>query len=245
MPVLFALAGFIISLLINYLADVLPVTYSFLKVKCRSCEHEFSRKEYIFFSKCPNCESRRTVRSFILPLLFIIVFLVLFFLPPHTIGLIPSLLIVTYFSLVMVIDLERKEVLLNLSLVGVIIGLLVGTIYHGLLLTLIGGIAGALIMLILYWFGILFVKIMSKLKKQQIDEVALGMGDVYVSSIIGFFLGWPVILLGLLGAIVAGGLISGLIILFITLRKQYSPFMAIPYTPFLIITSLVLLYIMK
>jgi leader peptidase (prepilin peptidase)/N-methyltransferase len=245
MPVLIAILGLAASLLINYLADVLPETYSFSKVKCKKCNHGYSLKEYMLFQNCSACKSRRSIRSYVFPFVMIFVFLGLSLFPPKTLDLIPTLLVTAYFSLVLIIDLERKEVLLNLSLVGAAIGLLIGTIYHGILTTLIGGAAGALIMLALYLLGKVFVKIMSKVKQQEIDEVALGMGDVYVSLIIGLFLGWPVILFGLLVAILAGGLISGLIILFSALRRSYSPFTAIPYTPFLILSTCVLLYVMK
>lgn len=245
MPALIAILGLFVSIFINYLADVLPDTYTFSKAKCIKCEEVFTVKDYLFFRDCSNCHTRRSIRTYILPLIMIVIFLTLYFYPPKTVQLNPALVVSAYFSLVLIIDLERKEVLLNLSLVGAALGLLIGTIYHGLVITLIGGLAGALIMLALYWLGILFVKIMSRVKHQQIDEVALGMGDVYVSLIIGLFLGWPVILFGLLAAILAGGLISGLIILFTSLRKTYTPFAAIPYTPFLILTTYVLLYIMK
>jgi len=43
-------------------------------------------------------------------------------------------------------------------------------------------------------------------------------------------------------AIVLGGLISGLYILVMVLRKRYQAFTAIPYAPFLVIAAVILIY---
>jgi leader peptidase (prepilin peptidase)/N-methyltransferase len=108
--------------------------------------------------------------------------------------------------------------------------------------TLIGFAVGFGVMLAIYYFGILFNRWMSKARGQEIDEVALGFGDVNLSGILGIALGWPRIIVCLFSAIVLGGLLSGLYILVMILRKRYQAFTAIPYAPFLIIAAVVLLY---
>ena len=74
--------------------------------------------------------------------------------------------------------------------------------------------------------------------------MALGFGDVNLSGILGLLLGWPAITVGLLFAVLAGGLISLFIILGMLVTKKYKAFTAIPYAPFLILSALFLLYIL-
>jgi leader peptidase (prepilin peptidase)/N-methyltransferase len=96
-------------------------------------------------------------------------------------------------------------------------------------------------MLAFYFLGEVFVKYMSKKRNETIDEVALGFGDVNLAGITGLLLGWPVIILGLLFTILAGGLISLLVVVVMLIRRQYKAFSAIPYGPFMILSIFVLL----
>ena len=96
-------------------------------------------------------------------------------------------------------------------------------------------------MLAFYFLGEVFVRFMSKRRNETIEEVALGFGDVNLAGITGLLLGWPGIILGLLFAILAGGLVSLLIVIGMLIRRQYKAFSAIPYGPFMILSILVLL----
>jgi len=83
----------------------------------------------------------------------------------------------------------------------------------------------------------------SRARKQPIEEIALGFGDVNLCGVLGLMLGWPRIWVNLLFAVLLGGLVSGGYILFMLVRKRYQPFTAIPYAPFLIIAAVVLIYL--
>jgi leader peptidase (prepilin peptidase)/N-methyltransferase len=109
--------------------------------------------------------------------------------------------------------------------------------------TLLGGVAGFAIMLVFYFVGEWYVRYMAKKRGLAPDEVALGFGDVNLSGILGLLLGWPAISAGLLFAVLAGGLISLVIILKMVLTKSYKAFTAIPYAPFLILSAIFLLYV--
>ncbi len=74
------------------------------------------------------------------------------------------------------------------------------------------------------------------------DEVALGFGDVNLAGVVGLFLGWPPIILGLLFAVFIGGMVSIFLIFFNLFRKEFQAFMAMPYAPFLAIAALVMLF---
>ena len=97
-------------------------------------------------------------------------------------------------------------------------------------------------MLAIYWLGRLFSRWMIRRRGQQMDEEALGLGDVYIAAILGLILGWPGITAGLIAGIFLGGLVSGLVLAWMFIRRQYRPFMALPYAPFLIAAALLLLF---
>lgn len=113
---------------------------------------------------------------------------------------------------------------------------------RGLWVTIFGGVAGFGIMLGLYFLGDIFARWMARRRGQVVDEVALGFGDVMLSGVLGFILGWPGIILGLVLAILLGGAVSIVYIVYRILRRSYIPFTAIPYTPFLILGTILLLY---
>jgi prepilin signal peptidase PulO-like enzyme (type II secretory pathway) len=154
-----------------------------------------------------------------------------------------SFLWMTFFGLVVVIDIEHRLILHPVSLVGAILGGVFGYLNHGIWDTVLGGIGGFGIMLIFYFFGELFVRALSKSRGEEISEVALGFGDVNLAGVIGLLLGWPGIIGGLFLAIILGGVVSGIYLLLQSLRKKYQAFQALPYGPFLILSVIVLLYI--
>lgn len=94
----------------------------------------------------------------------------------------------------------------------------------------------------LYLLGILFSRWVSKRRGEEIEEIALGFGDVSLSLVVGILLGWPRISLVLFFAILIGGLFSGLFLLISVLRKRYEAFTAIPYAPFIIIATIIVIY---
>jgi len=158
--------------------------------------------------------------------------------------------LIIFLGIILVIDIEYRVVLIQTSIIGLILCFVIGMIskgitINGLVVTTIGGLAGFLIMIILYYFGILFNKIFSKARNKSIEEVALGFGDVYVSTFLGFLIGWPNIISAIIAAILLSGAFSLLYIVFKLFTKQYKAFSAIPYTPFLILGAIILPYILK
>jgi prepilin signal peptidase PulO-like enzyme (type II secretory pathway) len=148
-----------------------------------------------------------------------------------------------------VIDLEHRVILHPVSLVGAMLGLGVGiflrgqqSILHGITSTLLGGLAGFGIMLLFYFIGILFVKQMSKKRGMPSDEVALGFGDVNLAGILGLLLGWLKIFACLFFAVVAGGLVSLIVVVGMLVARKYKAFTAIPYAPFLILSAAYFLF---
>ena len=237
------LLGWLSGWLVNYLSDVLPVTRNFSRPACRECQKPFSWGDYLLFGKCKSCGTRRSPRTFLSQALLTITPVLLWIFPRPGFPFILAFLLFVFLSLVFVIDLEHRLILHPVSLVGAILGLGIGVYLHGLTTTLIGGAVGFGIMLAFYFAGEGYVRYMSKKRGMAADEVALGFGDVNLSGVLGLLLGWPRIAAGLLFAVLAGGLISLIIIVGMLLAKKYKAFTAIPYAPFLILGALYLLYI--
>jgi leader peptidase (prepilin peptidase)/N-methyltransferase len=215
------LAGMAAGLLVNYLADVLPAT------------RRLSRPPWWPL----NAEAIRTYlsrgRVLVVLLAYILLALLLVRFPPNepSAGFLALLLV--YFGVVIVIDIEHRAILHPVSLTGAIVFGIWGILRHSWLATLLGGAAGFLIMLAFYWLGDLLGRWLARRRGEAWDDVALGFGDVNLSGVIGLLLGWPSVLGGLVLGILAGGLFSAGHILVQLLRGRYRALAAIPYGPFL------------
>jgi len=99
-------------------------------------------------------------------------------------------------------------------------------------------------MLVLFFLGIGFSKIVGKLRGRNISQVAFGFGDVFAGAFLGLLTAWPLIA----GAIVVGMLVfaaySLVYIAVLLVTKRYSAFAsALPLAPFLILGAVVMLYL--
>jgi leader peptidase (prepilin peptidase)/N-methyltransferase len=162
--------------------------------------------------------------------------------PSFRLGYWVGLLLLVYMGVVAVIDLEYRVVLFPVSIVGAVAGLALGIWLRGAWVTVLGGLAGFGVMFGLYYLGDLFARWMARMRGKVLDEVALGFGDVMLSGVLGLILGWPGIVAGLVLAILLGGVVSMVYIVYRMIRHSYQPFIAIPYAPFLIIGTILLLY---
>jgi leader peptidase (prepilin peptidase)/N-methyltransferase len=239
-PLLF---GWLSGWLVNYLADVLPVTRSFSRPACPHCQAPYRWSNYLLFHKCTTCDTPRKWRPLVIQAVLTVVSILLWVFPRPGFPFALAFSLFIYLTLVFVIDLEHRLVLHPVSLFGALLALGIGIKLHGLVTTLIGGAVGFGVMLVFYFIGELYVRTMSRKRGLSTDEVALGFGDVNLSGILGLLLGWPLISAGLLFAVLAGGLISLFVILGMLIAKKYKAFTAIPYAPFLILSALFLLYI--
>ena len=238
------LLGWLSGLLVNYLADVLPVTRSFSRPVCPHCQTPYHWGSYLLFHNCSTCGTPRKWRPLVIQAVITVVSILLWVFPRPGFPFVLAFSLFIYLNLVFVIDLEYRLILHPVSLCGALLALGIGIYLHGLLTTLIGGAVGFSVMLVFYFLGELYVRTMSRKRGISTDEVALGFGDVNLSGILGLLLGWPLISAGLLFAVLAGGLVSLFIILGMLIAKKYKAFTAIPYAPFLILSVLFMLYIL-
>lgn len=252
------LLGWAAGLFINYASDVLPQTRRFSQPICPHCQNHFSWADYLTLRACPSCGVGRSLRTWLVQILTVASFTYFWLVPSKALGIPLSLIVLIYFGVIIVIDLEHRLILHSTSLFGAVLGLIVGTVIHsradGLLLgagkSLLGGLVGFGVMFLLYQFGTVVARI--RAKKMQAsgladdEEEALGGGDVYLAGVLGLMLGWPFITSALAYGVLLGGLASILFISALVVRRRYSSealMTFIPYGPYLILGAFYVLFL--
>ena len=251
------LLGWIAGLFVNYASDVLPATRRFSQPACPNCQTAFSWLDYLTLRACRNCGTRRSLRTWIMLILSIASFTYFWLFPPIGLGLPLSLIVLTYFGVIIVIDLEHRLILHPTSLFGAILGLIVGTaiyskngsIASGAFKSVLGGVAGFGIMFGLYQLGALVARIRARKMRAagqaEDDEEALGGGDVFLTGVLGLMLGWPNIILGITAGALVGGVVGLLALIGHFIKKRYaenSLMTFIPYGPSLVLGAFYILY---
>jgi len=151
-----------------------------------------------------------------------------------------SALVLSIFVLFTVIDLEHRLVLHVVSLPAAATMALVGILdpARGPTKTLLGGVAGAGIVFLMYLGGIAFSKLIARWRGQELDEVAFGFGDVTLAAVVGLAAGWPGVIPAIVVGVLSAGAYSILFLLVSLFRRRYVAFTPIPYGPFLILGAL-------
>jgi leader peptidase (prepilin peptidase) / N-methyltransferase len=250
--------GWCAGLFINYASDVLPVTRRFSEPTCSHCQAHLSWTEYVTLRACRTCGRGRSPRFWVVQILSVASFVYFWLDPSKALAMPLGMIVLIYFGIITVIDLEHRLILHPTSLFGAVLGLIVGTSIHsradGLLLgagkSLLGGLFGFGVMFLLYQLGALVARWRSRRMRaagqSDDDEEALGGGDVYLAGVLGLMLGWPFILRALVIGVLLGGMVSIVLILSLILRRRYvsdALMTFIPYGPYFIIGAFYLLYL--
>ena len=244
---LLLVAGVGLSYLVNLFCDILPITvdeipkkFSFHPV-CQHCKENKSWSDFLLFRHCLVCNQKVAIRQWIVLIAFPLAATIFYLFPPQQLQGWMMLVLVFYFFIVAIIDISHRIVLRSLTFIGWILTFGIGYLIHGLPLTLLGGGSGLIVMLLLFYAGVIFSKIMEKRRGEPVDE-ALGFGDVYISIMAGFLLAFPGVFSALILAILLGGLTSFIFLISMLVRKDYKPLTPIPYAPFIILATFILLY---
>lgn len=239
--------------LVNYLADVLPNRRALTQPFCLSCNATLGIKEHLLLLPCPQCQKRPTWRAALVLILAPFISLAIWFFPlfpPLNYPL--ALLILTYFGVVAVIDMEHRLILHVVSVVGAVLFLGIGTYINGipqgsLLLglrsSLVGGAVGFGVFLVFYLLGMLVARARARRLGTDDGEEAFGFGDVNLAGVLGLLIGWPYVLQGLvLGVLLAGAFIVLMMIWLLATRKfdAFNTFIA--YGPFLLLGAVIVLF---
>lgn len=234
--------GILCGFVVNYLADVLPTQRKLGKPACTNCGASFNMVHYLVLAPCRACHTKRSLRSFIVMTAGIVIALSLWLGQPIT-GFTLGMLILTYFGVVAVIDIEHRLIMHAVSLTGAILFAGIGLWHNGWYITLTGGLVGGGVMLAFYLIGIQFAKYRARKLGNDDGEEALGFGDVTISAALGLLVGWPDIMLTLLIGVVVGGLFSLLTIIVLSIMRRYNAMtLFTAYGPFLLIGAVMMVF---
>lgn len=251
MPLLLTLLGFLLGVILNHLADSLPHPGRISLPRCVYCSAPRPWTAWSGLlsslgrgSACPNCSRRRGLRAPLVELLMILGALWLADRQPAAIDFWPALGVFFLFLLTAVIDIEHRLILHVVMGSAAGLTLLFAAInpQMGLLKTISGGVAGFVLVYLLYLLGVLFARMMARRRGAPLDEVAFGFGDVTLSGVIGLILGWPAVLVALFFGILAAGIFSLFFMLGMVLIRRYTPLQPIPYGPFLLLGASLVYY---
>jgi leader peptidase (prepilin peptidase)/N-methyltransferase len=252
--------GWLAGWFVNYAADVLPNTRRFSRPACPHCQTPFTWADYLMLRACRSCGKGRRLRTWLVQILAVASFVYFWLFPSNALGFWLGALVLIYFGVIMVIDLEHRLILHPTSLFGAVLGLTVGTYIYSTLLklgflasigaSLLGGLIGFGVMFLLYQFGTLVARFRARRMKAagqaDDDEEALGGGDVYLLGILGLMVGNQLILNVLAWGVLLGGLVSLLFVAAVLVRRRYSNnalMTFIPYGPYFILAAFYTLFL--
>jgi len=156
------------------------------------------------------------------------------------------------FVTIIVIDIEHKLILFAVIIPSCLLALLdslLGTVVFeesffqpSLRDALIGGAFGFVVFFILYNGGFIFTYVMGILRGEKITEIAFGYGDVMMATLSGLILGWRALIFSMFITVFLGAF--GALIYIVSRRflgSKYSAFTALPYGPYIVIGTIVML----
>ncbi len=243
------LIGLLSGIAANYVADSLPMSRRLGRPVCAQCGIPYAWRSYLTGGACPSCGHKRGLRTWIV-LVIMILLSAYSWLQPHRLGFAFSMLLLTYFAVVVIIDLEHRLILHPTSAVGALLAAGIGIWARGLGATLLGGLIGTAVMLVLYGIGLAFSRMRNRrlaaAGREPDGDDALGWGDVILGGILGLLLGWPLIGLGLFLGILIGGIVGLAIIAATIVRGSYRKqalMVFMPYGPSFILSSFLILFV--
>ncbi len=229
---------------VNYLADAVP--HSTTKAVCFLCGEVLPAAVYLrWWQPCPHCGRRRWRHGVVLALA-VAAGAALWLWPPKW-GFWAVWAVAMYALAIIVMDVEHRMIWFSVSGMGALLGLGLGVWRHGWLATLLGGAAGAGVMLALFFLGRAYDHWKARRAGEPpSEEPALGFGDVILMGGLGLLLGWPGVWAGLTFAIFLGGAFSLLFLLYGVLRwHRWRLDAYIPYGPFLVLGALLVIWMAK
>ena len=217
---------------LNVCIDRLPQGQSIIHPRshCAACNRKISNLDNIpIFSylwlhgRCRYCHAPIPIRLPIIEGLTGLLFALLYWKFGLGLGLSISLVYISLLTIVFVIDLENQLVLDKVIYPGIALALAFSFFWPGLgvVSSLAGGAIGMAAM------ALPFI----------IYRRGMGMGDVKLGALVGLMSGYPLVFVALLLAVITGGLVATLLLVF-KIKKRSDP---IPFAPFLATAAMVTL----
>lgn len=231
--IIFALFGMAIGSFLNVCIDRLPVGKSILNPpsECESCHQRLSAKDLIpVFSylslrgRCRYCRAPVPQRLLWVELGSGLVFAFTYWHYGLTWDFIVTAFYGSLFIVILVIDLERGLILNKIVYPAAVIALIIDIFWAkaGIVNGVIGGAIG---------FAFLLIPVL-------VYPEGMGWGDVKMAALIGLVAGYPLVLVALLTGVMMGGVVAGTLLL-LKIRKRKD---AIPFGPFLSLSTILTLY---
>ncbi|HSD82246.1 MAG TPA: A24 family peptidase [Anaerolineae bacterium] len=230
MIVLYALIGLVVGGVINLLADVLPYRHKKVTAPvCPACNQPRLAVQSLAVlafligkRKCPSCGRPIAWRNPVVELMLAALFALLYnFYSEQLIKLVLASLFTSVLLLLTVTDLEHRLIPNRVILPAIVIAALVSPVwfwYEYFYVAFIGGAIG---------YG--FFWVVAVLGEKFLGPGAMGGGDVKLAAFVGLITGFPGIITALVVTIVAGGVIS----LVLLLTRVVNLRSGIPYGPFI------------
>jgi prepilin signal peptidase PulO-like enzyme (type II secretory pathway) len=156
-------------------------------------------------------------------------------------GFIYGLVLMAYFGVVVIVDIEHRLILHSVSIAGAILAFVIGVHLHGTVESLLGGILGFASMWLFYFLGLQFTNLIFRLQGKPLEE-GLGFGDVNLSGVLGLLFGWKGILIALFLGVLIGAVVGLIFMLGMAVTRRYKAFSTMAYGPFLVAGAVILLY---
>lgn len=230
MAAIFALAGAAVGSFLNVCIDRLPAGRSIIRPPsfCDSCQRRIPRRELIpllsflwLRRRCSHCGASIPWRVFWVEAVTGVSFALLYWHFGLTAELAVALFYFSIFIVIFVIDIDHQLILNRIVYPAAAIALIIDIFMPepGLLNGLLGGGVGLAVLLV----------------PALVFRGGMGWGDVKMAGLIGLVVGFPQVLVAVVGGVIVGGLVAVILLLFrIKGRKD-----AIPFGPFLSLTTMV------
>jgi leader peptidase (prepilin peptidase)/N-methyltransferase len=194
--------------------------------------------------RCRYCGAPRGARPWVIELASAAFAVWLYRRDPSWAVFLPGLLVGLIFLLITVIDVEHRLILRVVAIPAAVVLGVIGALQpnRGPLKVLLGGLAGLTILWLMYLLGLAFSRWMARRRGTSLEEVAFGFGDVMLGGLIGLVVGWPGVVIAVVTGVLLAGAYSLAYVIFMSLRRRYSFFTAIPYGPFLMLGACLVYY---
>ncbi len=235
MILVFVFFGLFVGSFLNVCIDRLPQGQSIIHPRshCAACYRKLGTLDLIpLFSylwlrgRCRYCHAPIPIRLPIVEGMTALLFVLLYWYWKFELGLELgiSLVYISLLTAIFVIDLENQLVLDKITYPGMALALAFSFFWPGLgvVSSLIGGAIGLAAMALPY--------ILTRRR-------GMGMGDVKLGALVGLMSGYPLVFVALLLAVISGGLVAVILLVF-KIKKRSDP---IPFAPFLATSAMVTL----
>jgi leader peptidase (prepilin peptidase)/N-methyltransferase len=249
-----ALVGLAAGVLVNLLADSLPIARKLQLPACASCGHVRPPLAWsgllAFISgrrACPHCGAALPYRHLLVELAMPLLFVFCGLRGGQSVTTIANAFYVTSLVLILVTDLEHRLILHAVTLPSIAVAVLfayVDPVLDSPARALLGGAVGLVSALCLYFLGALFSLLLGRLRGEPLPGPALGFGDVTLSTFLGLIVGAPEIIFALVIGMLAG-FVGAVVFLVVrsAIQRTHQAFTSfIPYGPFLVLGGSVMLF---